>query len=98
MPRYFFRLEKSTVSAIPRAFQLALASLATTTGVKSAAYSMGRWRFTESLLHGGPQLGGWRTAQIWQAILTAFTLSPQAYTLNQLRYDLRKMKGHGLLE
>jgi hypothetical protein len=25
-------------------------------------------------------------------------LSPQAYTLNQLRYDLRKMKGHGLLE
>src|SRR5437660_415698 len=49
MPRYFFRLEKSTVSAIPRAFQLALASLAATTGVKSAAYSMGRWRFTELL-------------------------------------------------
>ena len=55
-------------------------------------------RLMEVLLHGGPQLGGWRTAQIWQAILTAFTLSPQAYTLNQLRYDLRKMKGHGLLE
>jgi hypothetical protein len=55
-------------------------------------------RLMEVLLHGGPQLGGWRTAQIWQAILTAFALSPELYTLNQLRYDLRKMKGHGLLE
>jgi hypothetical protein len=55
-------------------------------------------RLMEVLLHGGPQLGGWRTAQIWQAIRTAFALSPEAYTLNQLRYDLRKMKGHGLLE
>ena len=55
-------------------------------------------RLMEVLLHGGPQVNGWRTAQIWQALLTAFALSPQAYTLNQLRYDLRKMKGHGLLE
>lgn len=55
-------------------------------------------RLMEVLLHGGAQLSGWRTAQIWEAILTAFALSPQAYTLNQLRYDLRKMKGHGLLE
>jgi len=50
------------------------------------------------LLHGGPQLAGWRTVQIWQALHSAFSLSPQQYTLNQLRYDLRKMKGHGLLE
>ena len=55
-------------------------------------------RLMEVLLHGGSQLNGWRTAQIWQAILTAFALTPQNYTLNQLRYDLRKMKGHGLLE
>jgi hypothetical protein len=55
-------------------------------------------RLMEVLLHGGPQLNGWRTVQIWEALLTAFALSPQAYTLNQLRYDLRKMKGHGLLE
>ena len=55
-------------------------------------------RLMEVLLHGGPQVNGWRTAQIWEALLTAFALSPQAYTLNQLRYDLRKMKGHGLLE
>lgn len=55
-------------------------------------------RLMEVLLHGGPQLAGWRTAQMWQALQTAFALSPQDYTLNQLRYDLRKMKGHGLLE
>ena len=34
----------------------------------------------------------------WQALQAAFALSPQDYTLNQLRYDLRKMKGHALLE
>lgn len=55
-------------------------------------------RLMEVLLHGGTQLGGWRTAQIHAAIRTAFDLSPDAYTLTQLRYDLRKMKGHGLLE
>jgi hypothetical protein len=55
-------------------------------------------RLMEVLLHGGPQLAGWRTAQIWQALQAAFSLSPQDYTLNQLRYDLRKMKGHDLLE
>src|SRR5215469_6133849 len=50
------------------------------------------------LLHGGPQIAGWGTLPILQALQTAFSLSPQDYTLNQLRYDLRKMKGHGLLE
>lgn len=55
-------------------------------------------RLMEVLLHGGTQLGGWRTAQIHQAIRAAFDLSADAYTLTQLRYDLRKMKGHGLLE
>ena len=55
-------------------------------------------RLMEVLLHGTPQLAGWRTLQIWQALQTAFALSPQDYTPNQLRYDLRKMKGHGLLE
>ena len=29
---------------------------------------------------------------------TTFQLSPKQYGLNQLRYDLRKLKGHGLLE
>jgi len=52
----------------------------------------------EVLLHGGSQLVGWRTAQIHESIQAAFGLTSEQYTLTQLRYDLRKMKGHGLLQ
>ena len=55
-------------------------------------------RLMEVLLNAGTQLNGWRTAQIHQAILTAFGLSPDTYGLTQLRYDLRKLRAHGLLE
>lgn len=55
-------------------------------------------RLMEVLLHRGTQIGGWRTAQIHQAILSAFHLQPKTYTRTQLRYDLRKMKAHGLIE
>ncbi len=50
------------------------------------------------LLHGGNTVGGWTAKQIHQAVLTTFQLSAGAYGLNQLRYDLRKLKAHGLLE
>ena len=55
-------------------------------------------RLLEVLLHGGTTVGGWTAKQIHQAILTTFQLSPKTYGLNQLRYDLRKLKGHGLLQ
>jgi hypothetical protein len=55
-------------------------------------------RLLEVLLHGGTQVGGWTAREIHQAVLTAFDLSEAAYGLNQLRYDLRKLKGHSLLE
>jgi hypothetical protein len=55
-------------------------------------------RLLEVLLHGGTTVGGWTSKQIHQAVLTAFQLSTNAYGLNQLRYDLRKLKGHGLLQ
>jgi hypothetical protein len=55
-------------------------------------------RLLEVLLHGGNTVGGWTAKQIHQAVLTSFQLSPNTYGLNQLRYDLRKLKGHGLLE
>lgn len=55
-------------------------------------------RLLEVLLHAGTQAGGWSAKQIHQAILTSFRLSGQTYRLNQLRYDLRKLKGHGLLK
>jgi hypothetical protein len=55
-------------------------------------------RLMEILLHAGTKLGGWRTAEIHQAILATFSLKAENYTLTQLRYDLRKMKAHGLVE
>jgi hypothetical protein len=55
-------------------------------------------RLMEVLLHAGTKVLGWRSIDIHQAILTSFGLTPESYTLTQLRYDLRKMKGHGLLE
>jgi hypothetical protein len=55
-------------------------------------------RLFEVLLHGGTHVGGWTAKQIHQAVLTTFDLSDKAYGLNQLRYDLRKLKGHGLIE
>jgi hypothetical protein len=55
-------------------------------------------RLMEILLHGGTKIGGWRATQIHAAVLAAFNLSAQRYGLNQLRYDLRKLKAHGLLE
>lgn len=55
-------------------------------------------RLMEVLLHGGTQLNGWRSADIHQAILNVFGPPAATYTLTRLRYDLRKMKAHGLLE
>jgi hypothetical protein len=55
-------------------------------------------RLLEVLLHGGNTIGGWTAKQIHQAVLTTFELSAKTYGLNQLRYDLRKLKGHALLQ
>jgi hypothetical protein len=55
-------------------------------------------RLFEVLLHGGNSLGGWTARYIYQVVLECFQLSQKAYGLNQLRYDLRKLKGHGLLQ
>jgi hypothetical protein len=55
-------------------------------------------RLLEVLLHNGSTVGGWNARQIHQAVLTTFQLSPKSYGLSQLRYDLRKLKGHGLLQ
>jgi hypothetical protein len=55
-------------------------------------------RLLEVLLHGGNTVGGWTAKQIHAAVLATFQLSAKTYGLNQLRYDLRKLKGHGLLE
>jgi hypothetical protein len=54
-------------------------------------------RLMEVLLHSGTLVSGWRTRQIHDAILTSFRIGADRYGLNQLRYDLRKLKAHGLL-
>jgi hypothetical protein len=55
-------------------------------------------RLMEVLLHAGTRVLGWRTTEIHQAILSSFSLAPASYTVTQLRYDLHKIKAHGLLE
>ena len=52
----------------------------------------------EVLLHSATKISGWRTADIHQAILEAFHLRADDYTLTQLRYDIRKLKHHGLVQ
>lgn len=55
-------------------------------------------RLLEVLLHAGTAVGGWSAKHIHAVLLDRFMLTPQAYNLNSLRYDLRKLKGHDLLE
>ena len=55
-------------------------------------------RLMEVLLHSGTVVSGWTTRQIHLAVLTTFGIGADRYGLNQLRYDLRKLKAHGLLD
>jgi hypothetical protein len=56
-------------------------------------------RLLEVLLRrAGGSFGPWRTDTLRAAILDEFALSPRQYTLNQIRYDLRKLAAHGLIE
>lgn len=55
-------------------------------------------RLLEVLLHAGTRITGWSTQQLYEAVLTTFHLPPKQYALPQLRYDLRKLKAHGLVE
>jgi hypothetical protein len=53
-------------------------------------------RLMEVLMHAGMSLDGWSSRTIHDWVVEAFQLPH--YTLTQLRYDLRKMKAHGLIE
>ncbi len=52
-------------------------------------------RLIEILMHTGTTIDGLTSAFIHKTIVKKYNLSP--YTINQLRYDLRKMKAHGLV-
>jgi hypothetical protein len=55
-------------------------------------------RLMEVLLDAGSKINGWSARQIHHNLLAHFRISEETYGFNQLRYDLRKMKAHGLLE
>jgi len=56
-------------------------------------------RLLELLMQGaGGHFRKWTTAQVHAAVLDAHNLKPKDYTLTQLRYDMRKLRLHGLIE
>lgn len=55
-------------------------------------------RLMEMLIHSGSSVSTWQTRDLHQALVKTFDLQPSTYTLTQLRYDLRKMKAHGLIQ
>jgi hypothetical protein len=52
-------------------------------------------RLMETFLHSGICIQGWTAAFLHEHIVNAYELPD--YTINQLRYDLRKMIAHGLV-
>jgi hypothetical protein len=54
-------------------------------------------RLMEVLLDAGSTINAYNARTIHQILLERFRISEQVYGLNQLRYDLRKMKWHGLI-
>jgi hypothetical protein len=55
-------------------------------------------RLMQVLLHAGTTVGGWRASQLHDVVVASFGLSSKRYALSQLRYDLRKLRAHALLE
>jgi hypothetical protein len=55
-------------------------------------------RLGEVMLHAGTAVSGWSAAELHQAVLETYRLAPDHYRLPQLRYDLRKLKAHGLIQ
>jgi hypothetical protein len=55
-------------------------------------------RLLEVMLHAGSTMGGWSTRQIHESVICRFGLNDESYRLSSLSYDLRKLKGHGLVE
>jgi len=53
-------------------------------------------RLLDTLLHAGGLLGDWTTRDLHARLLKRHRLSEDAYTLGQLRYDLRKLRAHDL--
>ncbi len=55
-------------------------------------------RLLEVLLQPGAFIGDWTTPELHAHLLQRHRLSPTDYTLSQLRYDLSKLRGKGLVQ
>jgi hypothetical protein len=55
-------------------------------------------RLLEALLHPGTFLADWTTRQVHARLLARHRLAEPDYRLGQLRYDLGKLRAHGLVE
>ena len=55
-------------------------------------------RLLETLLHSGGLVGDWTTRDLHERVLSRHRLGEQDYTIGQLRYDLGKLRAHGLAE
>jgi len=55
-------------------------------------------RLLEFLMHSSSQLIGISAVHLHKAVLNAYHLIAKRYTRNQLAYDLRKLKAHGLIQ
>ena len=55
-------------------------------------------RLLEALLHPGTFVADWTTREVHAALRARHRLPPDDYRLSQLRYDLGKLRAHGLVE
>lgn len=55
-------------------------------------------RMLEALLHDNRSIGQWKSMEVRQKIIDSFDLSENDYSRNQVIYDIRKLRAHGLVE
>jgi len=52
----------------------------------------------EVLLHDNRSIGQWKSMDVRQKILDSFEVNDKEYSRNQVIYDIRKLRAHGLVE
>jgi hypothetical protein len=96
----FAQIQSSSLNAhfdFPLLQRLALPTTSGNTRIPGIKIQDARMiRLMETTMHAGICLNGWPSERIHKSIVNAFCLPN--YTINQLRYDLRKMKAHGLIK
>jgi hypothetical protein len=55
-------------------------------------------RLLEMLLHDNRSIGEWKSMAVRRKILVDFHISEQDYSRNQVIYDIRKLRAHGIVE